>query len=120
MRAIGSADACRCRPTSSGLFDREATLGRVVDTLAEAAAGGAASVVFPETYVPGYPAWADFTHASFFDHPDQKAAWTQCLDQAADVERGDLDGVIAASAELGVFVSLGIAGRSLSGASIYC
>lgn len=101
-------------------LDRAATLARVVDTMAEAAEGGATLVAFPETYVPGYPAWADFTHASFFDHPDQKAAWAQYLDQAVDVARGDLDDVIAASAALGVFVYLGIAERGVSGASIYC
>lgn len=101
-------------------LDREATLAKVIETMAEAAAGGAELVAFPETYVPGYPAWADVTHASFFDHPDQKAAWAQYLDQAVDVERGDLDGVVAAAADLGVFVYLGIAERSLSGSSIYC
>lgn len=101
-------------------LDREATLARVVDTMAEAAEGGAELIAFPETYVPGYPAWADFTHASFFDHPDQKAAWAQYLDQSVDVERGDLDAVVGASADLGMFVYLGIAERSLSGSSIYC
>lgn len=88
--------------------------------MAEAASGGAELVAFPETYVPGYPAWADFTSASFFDHPDQKAAWAQYLDQAVDVARGDLDRVIASSADLGVFAYVGIAERSASGASIYC
>lgn len=101
-------------------LDREATLARVIDTMEEAAAGGAELVAFPETYVPGYPAWADFTHASAFDHPDQKAAWAQYLDQAVDIEGGGLDGVIAASADLGVFVYVGTAERSQSGGSIYC
>lgn len=101
-------------------LDREATLARVIDTMAEAAAGGAELVAFPETYVPGYPAWADFTHASAFDHPDQKAAWAQYLDQAVDIEGGGLDGVIAAAADLGVFVYVGTAERSHSGGSIYC
>lgn len=101
-------------------LNRDATLARVIDTMAEAAAGGARLVAFPETYVPGYPVWADFTHASFFDHPDQKAAWAQYLDQSVDVERGDLDAVIEASADLDLFVYLGIAERGTSGSSIYC
>jgi len=101
-------------------LDRQATIDKVVDLLADAAAEGAQLVAFPETFVAGYPAWADFTAASTFDDPAQKAAFAQYLDSAVDVERGDLDPVVRASADLGVFVYLGIAERSTSGGSIYC
>ncbi len=39
------------------LLDREATLASAVRHLHAAADAGARLVVFPETYVPGYPAW---------------------------------------------------------------
>jgi nitrilase len=39
------------------LLDREKTIAKVVATIAEAAGAGASLIVFPETYVPGYPAW---------------------------------------------------------------
>jgi nitrilase len=39
------------------LLDRAATLAGAVERLHEAADGGATLVVFPEAYVPGYPAW---------------------------------------------------------------
>jgi nitrilase len=38
-------------------MDRDRTLAKVGDAIAEAARGGAALVVFPETLVPGYPSW---------------------------------------------------------------
>ena len=38
-------------------LQRGPTLERAVDAVAEAAAAGARLVVFPETWVPGYPAW---------------------------------------------------------------
>ena len=38
-------------------LDRDATLASAVSALAEAAANGARLAVFPETFVPGYPAW---------------------------------------------------------------
>ncbi len=101
-------------------LDREATIAKVVEAMHEAAAGGAQLIAFPETFVPGYPSWADFTHASYFDHPDQKAAWAQYLDASVDVGRGDLDAVVAASAELELFAYLGVAERGASGASIHC
>ncbi len=101
-------------------LNREATLGRVVDAISEAADRGARLVAFPETFVPGYPAWADFTHASHFNHPKQKLAWSQYLEASVDVERGDLDPVVRAATEFGTFVYLGVAERSRSAASIHC
>jgi nitrilase len=38
-------------------LDRAACLRIAVESVAEAAAGGARVVVFPEAFVPGYPAW---------------------------------------------------------------
>ena len=101
-------------------MQREATLDKVLDALGEAAANGAKLVAFPETFVPGYPSWADFTNASTFDDADQKAAYSMYLDQSVDIARGDLDTVVGVAAQLGVFVYLGVAERSESGGSIYC
>lgn len=101
-------------------LDREATIAKVVDLIGEAAGEGAQLVAFPETFVAGYPAWADFTHASAFDDPKQKKAFAKYLDSAVDVAAGHLDPVIEASAEAGAFIYLGMAERSLSGGSIYC
>lgn len=101
-------------------LDREATIGKVVDLIGEAAGAGAELIAFPETFVAGYPSWADFSDASTFDDPDQKKAFSMYLDAAVDVAAGHLDPVVAASADAGVFVYLGIAERSSSGGSIYC
>ena len=41
------------------LMDRDATIDRVEELTAEAAAQGAQLVVFPEAFVPGTPIWID-------------------------------------------------------------
>src|SRR4051794_40263608 len=38
-------------------LDRAGTLDIVIDEIVKAAAGGADLVVFPESFVPGYPDW---------------------------------------------------------------
>jgi nitrilase len=101
-------------------LNREATIAKVVDLLHEAATEGAQLVAFPETFVAGYPAWADFSNAAAFNDPDQKKAYAQYLDSAVDVEGGHLDDVVAACAQLGVLTYLGVAEVSASGGSIYC
>ena len=100
-------------------LDRDATLAKVVALVEEAANEGADLVAFPETYVAGYPSWADFTDAASFDNPVQKAAFAQYVASAVDVGRGDLDSVIKVSAETGAFVYLGIVERAPSGGSVY-
>lgn len=100
-------------------LDREATVDKVVALIAEAAAAGAELIAFPETFVAGYPSWADFTNASAFNNPVQKQAFAKYLDSAVDVSAGHLDPIVAASAEHGMFVYVGIAERSMSGGSIY-
>ena len=100
-------------------LDREATLAKVVDLIEEAASEGAQLIAFPETFVPGYPSWADFTDAAKFDDPAQKAAFAKYLDGAVDVAGGGLDSVVAASASTGVFTYLGLVERSISGGSVY-
>ena len=66
-------------------LDRDGSLGIVIECLEQAAADGVEVVVFPESFVPGYPSWTDFTHASWLDHPTQKQAFAQYL--AAAVQR---------------------------------
>jgi nitrilase len=39
------------------VLDRAGTLARAVEALGKAAQAGAELVVFPETYIPGYPVW---------------------------------------------------------------
>jgi nitrilase len=101
-------------------MQREATLDKVLDAMGEAAANGTQLIAFPETFVPGYPAWADFSDASTFDDPAQKAAFSVYLDNAVDIAAGHLDTVVAVSAQLRIFVYLGVAERSTSSGSIYC
>jgi nitrilase len=70
------------------LLDRAATLQRVAESTAEAAAAGARLVVFPECFVPGYPAWIWRTAAGT-DGALMSRLHAQLLGQALDVNAGD-------------------------------
>ena len=104
---------------SPAYLDRAATLDRVSKAITDAANEGATLLAFPETFVPGYPSWADYTHASYFDHPDQKTAWARYIDQAVDPRAGHLDQVVSAVADSGTFTYLGIVERAPSNGSVY-
>ncbi|MET0081832.1 MAG: carbon-nitrogen hydrolase family protein [Sedimenticola sp.] len=70
-------------------LDREKTLERAVQYIEEAAGQGARLVAFPEAYVPGYPAWV-WRLRPGGDWGLCESLHDRLLDQAVDIDRGDL------------------------------
>jgi nitrilase len=91
-------------------LDREDTLNIVAEEVVEAAAGGADLVVFPESFVPGYPDWL------WRRNPWSDAEWyARFQDQAVEVPGPALDRVRSAAEAAGAWVALGITERTASG-----
>ena len=102
-------------------LDRAATVAKVVDRIGAARAEGAALVTFGEALVPGYPFWIERTDGARFESPVQKALHAHYLDQAVQIERGDLAPITDAARALGVTVILGCMERpsDRGGHSVY-
>ncbi len=87
-------------------LDRDATLQIAAEQIEKAAADGAGLVVFPESFVPGYPDWL------WRQKPFHDSAWySRFADQAIEVEGPMLDPVREAAKAAGVWVALGITER---------
>jgi nitrilase len=90
-------------------LDREATLDLAIEHVRKAGADGAQLVVFPESFVPGYPDWV------WRSNPWRDSEWyARFQDQAIDVPGQALDGLRAAAEEARVWVALGITERTPS------
>lgn len=99
--------AVQCTPA---FLDRGATVAIVAGEIERAAAAGARLVVFPESFVPGYPDWV------WRRPPMSDGDWyARFSAQAVDVDGADLDPVRAAAASAGAWVALGITERLPSG-----
>ena len=85
--------------------DRAATLARAVEQL-EAAGSWAELVVFPETYVPGYPAWI-WRLRPGEDAPQTRELHARLVANAVRVDHGDLAPLCDAAARHGVTVVVG-------------
>jgi nitrilase len=95
------------------LLRRGETVERAVDGLEEAAAAGAQLVVFPETYVPGYPAYV-WRLRPEDDYDLSRALHGQLLESAVDLAADHLDPVREASQRLGVTTMIGVHERDAS------
>lgn len=112
MSARGTFRVAAVQATPAYL-DRDGTLDIVADHIAKAGADGADLVVFPESFVPGYP---DFV---WRQPPFSDGDWyARFQEQAIETEGPHLDPVRAAAEAAGVSVALGITERSASG-SLY-
>jgi nitrilase len=89
------------------LLKRDETLARGVELIAEAAEHGARLVSFPETWVPGYPEWL-WRLRPGEDFELTGEIHRRLLENAVDLEQGQLEPVQKAARERGVVVSIGI------------
>lgn len=99
--------------------DSAATAERAIAWIGKAAAAGAGLVVFPETFLPGYPFWIEHTNGAAFDDPGQKAAYSFYLQAAVTLDGPELTRITEAARDHKVFTYLGIAERSASLGSIF-
>ncbi len=91
-------------------LDRGATMDVVVDHVQRAGAAGADLVVFPESFVPGYPDWV------WRRRPWGDDEWyARFHDQAVEIPGPALEKVCAAAADTATWVALGVTERGSSG-----
>jgi len=102
------------------ILDRDATIRRAVEFIAEAARSGAELIVFPEAFVPGYPAWIwRLRPGGDWDLSEQ--IHKRLLDNSVDLERDGLAKIRQAAREHVVTVVCGLHERDgrLSQATLY-
>ena len=87
-------------------------LARTRELTREAAAGGAQLVVFPETWLPGYPVWLDVCRdAGLWDNPAVKAVHGRMAANAITVPGAAMTSLGKLAAELGVVLVVGVVER---------
>jgi nitrilase len=89
------------------LLHRDATIAKVVSSIAEAAQAGALLMVFPEAYVPGYPTWI-WRLRPGGDMGLSGEIHARLRANAVHLARGDLQQVQDAAARHGATVVLGV------------
>ncbi len=97
--------------------DAQSGLESTAKLAREASAAGAQLIVFPETWIPGYPAWLDVSRdAALWDHPPVKAVYARIADNSIAVPGPTFDALVEIAREVGATLVVGISERVGSGA----
>jgi predicted amidohydrolase len=79
---------------------------------AEAAAQGARIIVFPETWIPGYPAWLDCCRdVALWDHAPVKAVFARMAEQSVAVDGASGAALRAVAWDIGATLVIGVTER---------
>jgi len=93
--------------TAPVLLDRQATLDKAVALVARAAAAGARLVIFPEAFIPGYPAWI-WRLRPGTDWDAHEILYGRLLANAVNLEADELAPLRIAAKEHGITVVCGV------------
>ncbi len=105
---------------SSVLLDRQKTIEKAVSMLEQAVAAGAKLVIFPEAFVPGYPAWI-WRLRPGGDWGLSEALHARLLDNAVNLEANDLAPLCDAAKQHEITIVCGLNEKEsqLSQATLY-
>ena len=96
--------------------DIDAALDRTAQGVRAAAAAGARVVVFPESWIPGYPAWLDVCRdVALWDHAPAKAVFARMARDSVTVPGPAFDALAAMAREAEVTLVVGLTERVDSG-----
>jgi nitrilase len=96
---------CQVEPV---VLDRDATLDKLARVTAEAAAVGAALVVFPETFVSVYPSSTWAKALAGWGEPGAKETWARIAREAVEVPGAACDRLGAVAREHGIWLVTGV------------
>jgi nitrilase len=97
-----------CIQVEPAILDRARTLDRVAERTAEAAAAGAALVVFPETFVPAYPSSLWAKALAGWSEPGAAEAFALLHRESLELPGPDADRLGAIAREHGVWLVVGV------------
>jgi nitrilase len=97
-----------CVQVEPAIFDRSATIDRVAERTAEAAAAGAGLVVFPETFIPAYPSSAWAKALAGWGDQGAKEAFALLHRESLELPSADADRLAASAREHGVWLVIGV------------
>lgn len=101
-------------------FDKEASLQKLAKLVAENADKGCKLLVFPESFIPGYPRGFDFGATVGKRTPEGRDLFLEYSNQSIDISSPDIGFLEKISREHDTYLIVGVTERESSSGSLYC
>lgn len=101
-------------------FDKEKTLDKLENIVVENAAKGCQLLVFPESFVPGYPRGFDFGARIGHRTPEGKSLYAEYFANSISLNGKDMQRLVNISKTNEVYLVVGITERQEENSSLYC
>ncbi|WP_298520749.1 carbon-nitrogen hydrolase family protein [uncultured Kordia sp.] len=103
-------------------LDKSKTIDKIKQQILDASQQDCELIVFGEALLPGYPFWVANTNGAVFNSTTQKEIHRHYVQNAIQVEKGDLDEICNLAKEHTIAIYLGLMERAADrgGHSIYC
>jgi len=102
------------------VLDREATVEKACQLIAESAGNGAQLIVFPELFIPIYPTAAVWGRGlAGFGTPRAKRAWSRLWQNSVEIPGPTMERLSKAARDAGAVVVMGVNERETQNKSLY-
>jgi nitrilase len=102
------------------LFDREATTAKAERLISEAAQGGAELIVFPESFIPGYPRGMSFGCTVGSRTEEGRRDFQRYWEHSVPVSGVTVERLGKAAQEAGAYLVMGVTERDELNRTLYC
>jgi len=102
------------------LFNKEATVAKVVTLIGQAAAGGAKMILFPEAFISGYPKGMHLGVRVGMRTPEGRKDFRRYFESAIPVPGPETARIGEAAARAGAYVTVGVIEREEGTSTLYC
>jgi len=103
-------------------LNKHATIEKIVDYICQGKNKDCQLLAFGEALLPGYPFWIELTHGARFNAQDQKQLHAHYMQNAVDIDAGDLQPICEAAKQNNIALYLGTIEKAANrgGHSLYC
>lgn len=102
------------------MFNKDATIDKVIQEILEAGNQGANLIVFPESFVPCYPTGMTFGFTVGCRTEEGRKDWKVYYDNSVIVPSADTERIAKAAGQVHAYVSIGITERDINNCTLYC
>lgn len=101
------------------MFDKKASLAKVMEYIKESMAQKPDLIIFPELFIPGYPIGMNFGFSVGKRTEEGRADWKRYYDASMVVGDPEFQAISDAAKEAGVYISLGFSERDAVNGTLY-